>query len=458
MKKAPHRAPTSPPAHDPHDSRYWDARDLERELLRTFQVCHECRMCVTYCGSFPILFDAVDKEIDSGRAEGSETLGSETIRAVSDHCWQCKLCYIKCPYTPDEGAYEALDFPRLMAREKANRARRDGIPLVDRVLGEPQLIGSLSVGPQAKLANLVNANRLVRKVAEAVTGISAEFPLPPIATRAFSDWFSTHEPEKEAGRAGRVVLFPTCYGEFNFPGVPEAAVRVLEKNGYTVELPDDLTCCGMPNLDGGDLDAARAKMSHNVETLMPYVERGLTIVTPGPTCGYTMKKEWGTYVGSNEARAVSAATLDLMEFLDRLRKKKELAKDFSRGFGKLAYHAACHLRAQKIAIPGARVLTQLPETDVRIIERCSAVDGTWGMKAAYYEEGARYAARLGEAIESGAEDGETAVVTDCSLAALRILKQSGRKARHPIELLADAYFGETERGARPVARKETEDA
>lgn len=458
MKKAPHRAPASPPVYDPHDSRYWDARDLETELRRTFQVCHECRMCVTYCGSFPILFDAVDAAIDAGRAEGTETLGAETMRDVSDHCWQCKLCYIKCPYTPDEGAYEALDFPRLMAREKVNRARRDGIPLVDRVLGEPQLIGALSVGPQAKLANLVNANRLVRKVAEVVTGISAEFPLPPIATRSFSAWFAEHEPEPEAGRAGRVVLFPTCYGEFNFPGVPQAAVRVLEKNGYAVELPEDLTCCGMPNLDGGDLDAARAKMSRNVEALTPYVARGLPIVTPGPTCGYTMKKEWGAYLGSDEARTVSAATLDLMEFLDRLRKKKEFSKDFSRGYGKLAYHASCHLRAQKIAIPGARVLTQLPGTEVRIIERCSAVDGTWGMKAAYYEEGARYAARLGAAIESGVEEGETAVVTDCSLAALRIAKQSGRTARHPIELLADAYFGGARDRDHSAARRETEDA
>ena len=100
-------------------------------------------MCVGYCGSFPILFDAIDREIEAGRAEGAETVVSATMHAVSDHCWQCKLCYIKCPYTPDEGAYEALDFPRLMAREKAQRARRKGIPVVDQVLGEPQLIGAL---------------------------------------------------------------------------------------------------------------------------------------------------------------------------------------------------------------------------------------------------------------------------------------------------------------------------
>jgi glycerol-3-phosphate dehydrogenase subunit C len=399
-------------------------------------------MCVGYCGSFPLLFSAIDREIEAGRAEGAETVRAETIRAVADHCWQCKLCYIKCPYTPDEGAYELLDFPRLMAREKAVRARREGVPLVDRILGEPAAIGKASVGPQARLANLVNANRLLRKVAERATGISAEFPLPPIATEGFSRWHEEHEPHSAAGTNGSVVLFPTCYGEHNFPRVPAAATRVLERNGYAVELPEGLTCCGMPNLDGGDVEAAKRKIEANVALLWPHVEAGRTIVVPGPTCGYTMKKEWAGYVDTKATRAVAAATRDLMEFLDGLRREKKLNRDFARGYGKIAYHASCHLRAQKIAVPGARVLSALPDTEVRIIERCSAVDGTWGMKAAFYEEGRRYAKRLSDDIRAGQEDeGETAVVTDCSLAALRILKENELTARHPIELLADAYEG-----------------
>ncbi|HYJ10872.1 MAG TPA: 4Fe-4S dicluster domain-containing protein, partial [Polyangiaceae bacterium] len=216
MSKAIARAPAQPPEYNPNAPRYWEERDLEHELKRTFQICQDCRMCVTYCGSFPILFDAVDQQISAGLAEGAETVSSATIAAVSDHCWQCKLCYIKCPYTPDEGAYEALDFPRLMAREKAQRARRSGIPIVDQVLGEPQLIGALGAGPTARLANIVNANRLVRKVAEKAFGISAEFPLPPLATRAFGGWFARHSAQAEAGQAGSVALFPTCYGEYNF--------------------------------------------------------------------------------------------------------------------------------------------------------------------------------------------------------------------------------------------------
>jgi glycerol-3-phosphate dehydrogenase subunit C len=236
-----------------------------------------------------------------------------------------------------------------------------------------------------------------------------------------------------------VVLFTTCYGEHNFPEVPRAAVHALEKNGFRVLVPEALTCCGMPNLDGGDVEAAKRKMQHNVEQLLTHVRAGRRVVIPGPTCGYTLKKEWPSYLGTKEAAEVAASALDLMEFFDSLRQKKQLSRAFTHGFGKIAYHAACHLRAQKIAIPGARVLAQTPGTEVRVIERCSAVDGTWGMKAAFYAEGARYAERLAVAIREGRDEGEVAVVTDCSLAALRVKKAVGQRARHPVELLAEAY-------------------
>jgi hypothetical protein len=47
---------------------------------------------------------------------------------------------------------------------------------------------------------------------------------------------------------------------------------------------------------------------------------------------------------------------------------------------------------------------------------------------------------LSRAIEDEApNDGALSVVTDCSLAALRVLKENGRVARHPIVALAEAY-------------------
>ncbi len=437
------RKPSAPPAVSPHDPRYYDPRDLESELRRAFQICHECRMCVNYCGSFPLLFKHIDADIESGRAEGAEKINDAVMEAVSDECWQCKLCYIKCPYTPDESASEMLDFPRLMAREKANRATRKGIPFVDQILGEPQVIGAVGGGLMAPMSNFVLASRLVRKVQETVTGISAEFPLPPMAQQSFSSWLAGHTPGERAGTNGEVVLFATCYGEYNVPNVAQAATRVLEHNGYRVRFPgvgDDagssLTCCGMPNLDGGDVKAATDKIRHNVELLLPHVRAGRHVVVLGPTCGYTMKKEWVEYLPTDDTHTVAGATIDLMEFLVKLGKEKKLVREFPVSLGKVSYHASCHLRAQKVGVPGARVLGAVPKTDVNIVEQCSAVDGTWGMKAKHYETGRKYAQKLVREVSDAEPD---LVVSDCTLAGLRVVKETGRHVMHPVEALAQAY-------------------
>ena len=426
------RAPERPPATSPSDQRYFDERDLEAELRRTFMICHECRMCVNFCGSFPLLFDAVDRDIEAERALDVEALTDVDMQAVSEACWQCKLCYIKCPYTADEDAYELLDFPRLMAREKAVRAKRDGIPLVDRFLGEPQLLGAMSSGVMAKASNLITKSQLLRKVQEQALGVSAEFNLPTFAEQPFPAWMRKHEAAEGAGKAGKVVLFATCYNNFNTPDVSIAAVRVLERCGYeVVTVPE--TCCGMPNIDGGDIARCVAKIKHNVSVLLPHVDEGLPVLVPSPTCGLMLKKEWVEYVDTPEVRRVSAAVVDLMEFMDGIRKEPGLPQDDASGLGKVAYHAACHLRAQKIGFPGMKVLKALPDTSVQVVQECSAVDGTWGMKAEHYESGRKYAEKQSKAM---ADEGHDLCVTDCGLSAQRIQQETGRTAIHPIQALA----------------------
>jgi glycerol-3-phosphate dehydrogenase subunit C len=427
--------PSHPPALDPNDERYWDARDLESEMRRTFEVCHNCRMCVGYCGTFPDLFARLDHDIEKCGATGAELLDAEAFASATELCWQCKLCYIKCPYTKDEGHEWTLDVPRLLLREKAQRARRNGVTLQDRVLGEPQLLGRMTAGPQATIANFVNANRLVRKAMSVTAGIAADFPLPTFGETSFARWLERHETLPGAGSRGTVALFATCLADYNFPHIAASAVRVLEKNGWNVIRPEQ-TCCGMPNLDGGDIAAAQAKARTNVASLLRHVEHGLKVVSLQPTCGYMVRKEWPELLGTEEARKVAGATIDVLELLEQQRREKTLSQDFKKGLGRVAYHAACHLRAQKIGYPAVRVLGLLPDTEVEVIEQCSAVDGTWGMKTQHYEMGRRYARKLTNGVERA---NPQVVVTDCALSARRILAENGHAPLHPVEALAEAY-------------------
>ena len=407
-------------------------------------------MCVGFCPSFPDMFRRVDGYVDLNVGE-IEAFVERDYESVNDNCFQCKLCYIKCPYTPDDRHDFALDFPRLMLRHKALRAKRDGISIQDRVLGEPQRLGRMAGGAVAPLSNFVNSNRLLRKVQEKTIGISADFNLPPFAVESFRDWFDSHQPAagpRATGGSGDVVLFATCTTDFNMPSTGRAAVQVLEHNGFRVLFPKAQTCCGMPNLDGGDVHAAITKAKRNVAVLYPLVAAGASIVVPGSTCGYVLKKDLPELVPTEEARAVAQNTFDLMEFLRQSWRQKVLSRDFSQPLGRIAYHVPCHLRAQKIGAPGRILLSKVPDTEVEQVEECSAVDGTWGMKAQFYEAGVHYARKLIRGIRELEYD---FVATDCPLSGQRLARELDAPAYHPVELLNRAY-GLPEQGpasARP---------
>ena len=81
-------------------------------------------------------------------------------------------------------------------------------------------------------------------------------------------------------------------------------------------------------------------------------------------------------------------------------------------------------------------LLRLTGAEVETIERCSAVDGTWGD-----EQGVlRAVDETGRPLfKDVRESGATRVATDCPLAALQITQGTGMEARHPIRIPAEAY-------------------
>src|SRR5262245_19223358 len=119
--------------------------------------------------------------------------------------------------------------------------------------------------------------------------------------------------------------------------------------------------------------------SFNVKHLTEEVRARKDIVVPGPTCSYMIKKEYPELLGTDEARLVAERTYDLCEYLVKKAREGKLDRTFKKKPGKVAYQAACHLRAQNIGFK-SRDLMKAAGAEVELIERCSAVDGTWGFK------------------------------------------------------------------------------
>jgi glycerol-3-phosphate dehydrogenase subunit C len=414
-----------PIVYDIRSPAYLDEGSVDREMRRVFDLCAGCRRCLPLCPSFPDLFD----RIDNNPTQDAEGLSAADMRNVVDLCYQCKLCYNHCPYR------WMIDFPRLMLRSRAARAKKEGVTLQDRILGMADAMGRFGSW-LAPLSNWANNARLNRVLMESVLGIHRDRNLPAYHRTTFSKWFR-RRPKPPAGAEGgsKVAIFATCSVEFNDPGIGQAAVEVLERNGIDVAMPDQ-RCCGMPFLDGGDLDNALNVARSNVASLHAAVKQGRDIVVPGPTCSFTIKNEYPHMLGTEQAREVASRTYDICEYLMLRHKEGRLDTGFKSPAGRVAYHLPCHLRAQNIGYKSRDLMALIPGTEITMAERCSGVDGTWGFKKQYFDLSMNVALPLLREIDEARPD---VTASDCPLACLQIEKGRGDKPLHPIQIVRRAY-------------------
>jgi Fe-S oxidoreductase len=82
------------------------------------------------------------------------------------------------------------------------------------------------------------------------------------------------------------------------------------------------------------------------------------------------------------------------------------------------------------------VLELVPGTKVNVVEKCTAMDGTWAMKKEFYPISLGFARKAAAEMEAGHPD---TFATDCSLSALQIEAVRGSRPAAPVSLLRAAY-------------------
>jgi glycerol-3-phosphate dehydrogenase subunit C len=412
---------------------YYDTSDARRERDRTFHICSDCRVCVKLCPSFKDLFRMID---DLGGTERTEELTAEQHRHVVDECFQCKLCYVICPYTPDQQQEWVIDFPQLMLRSLAIERREGHGPGRNaRLLARTDTVGKVG-SALAPAVNALNRVKPARAAMEKFAGISKVRLLPTFAKQRFSKWFRTRTARAASATRGQVAVFPTCLVEYQETAIGKALVGVYERNGFGCSLPEGQVCCGMPWLDAGDTDKFVEHAHKNVTALLPAARAGTPIVVPQPTCAYVLKNEYPDFLDSDDARLVAEHTFDASEYLIARHREAPLDTDFAGPtYEKILWHAACHYRAQQIG-PKSRDLMALTGAKVQMVERCTAIDGTWGLRAENVEMAKKIIKPLAEQIERS--DAQL-IAGDCHLANTAIDEETGRAPLHPLQVVARAY-------------------
>ena len=420
---------------------FLDLKKLDQEMRRVFDICHGCRRCFNLCDSFPKLFEM----IDSSKNENVESLSSDQFTPVVEACTLCDMCFMtKCPYVPPHEFN--LDFPHLMLRYRAAQKQQKKLPVMPAQLAKIDRNGKIGV----KFSWFINwisniKNKFFRKILELFSGIDKRVRLPRYNSETFTNYFKKNKDliNFEAPSKNRkVVIYTTCFVNFNKKNTGVAALKVLKKNGVEVKeaYPG---CCGMPFLEQGDLHKVVEQAKKVSNDLLEWVNKGYQVITLTASCGLMLKFEWSLLLPKNEnIKKLSQHVSDIDEYIVDIAENEGLAEGLQEIDGGVTVHNACHARAQNMGIKARDMLKLIPNIKLDVVERCAGHGGTFGVMKTTHDLALKVGRPTARQIK---KKNNKYMASDCPLAG-KHLKQleldtniTNDEALHPIEILAKAY-------------------
>ena len=421
------------------DPDFLNPEKIDQEMRRVFDICHGCRRCFNLCDSFPKLFDYID-ESEEGEVS---SLSSDKFKPVVDACTLCDMCFMtKCPYVPPHEF--DLDFPHLMLRYRMLQKKNGEISNTTKQLAKIDRnakIGVFFSGIVNWVSNVKNT--FFRKILEFVTGIDRRVILPKYNSETFSNYFKNFKKNivgKDTNR--KVVIYSTCFINFNKKNTGEAALKVLHHNNVEVE-HSYAGCCGMPYLEQADPEQVVKQANLVSKELLKYVDKGYKVITLTASCGLMLKFEWPLLLPDDEGiKKLSKNTFDIDEYIVDIANNEGLVEGLQEIDGGVTVHHACHARAQNMGNKARDMLKLIPNVKIDVVERCAGHGGTFGVMKETHD----MAIKVGKTTASTVKrKNNKYMASDCPLAGKHIKQLAedtnivSDEALHPIELLAKSY-------------------
>jgi glycolate oxidase iron-sulfur subunit len=351
------------------------------ESERILRTCVHCGFCIATCPTYVLLGD----ELDSPRGriylikdmlEHDRPATADVVIHI-DRCLSCLSCMTTCP--------SGVNYMHLVDHARVHIERTYRRPLLDRIrravfakiMPDPEvfrlaLILAVIARPFAPLLALVGATRLA-----AMLRLARAMPAAP-ATKGGRTFFA------EGERRGRVAILSGCATQVLKPSINAAAIRLLNRHGIEVVLPEGEVCCGAIVHHLGREHESLEFVRRNIDVWTGEIEgRGLdAILATASGCG-TMIKDYGFMLRNDPAYATNAArvaalTQDISEYLMKLGLNQP-ARDSGLV---VAYQAACSLQHGQKVVSEPKTLLVKAGFSVRDVPEghlCCGSAGTYNM-------------------------------------------------------------------------------
>jgi FAD/FMN-containing dehydrogenase/Fe-S oxidoreductase len=300
-----------------------------------------------------------------------ESWRNEEVFEALDLCLSCKGCAVDCPTQVDMATYKSEFLFHYYARRLRPRAAY--------ALGLLPWIGRRA----ARIAKIVNplltqprSARLLKSMA----GISAERPAPAFSTPNFRRTELARRLSEET--TPTVVLWPDTFTDLFWTARGTATAEVLEYVGERVVVPSRWACCGRTLYDSGMLNRARSTATRVLDVLEPYLEAGLFVIVPEPSCLATFRDEIPKLLAHDPRAALLAAqSRSLSEHLAR---SSWSAPNDANG-ERVSVHPHCHQRATQGTDADRTVLASVGY-DVEVLDLgCCGLAGSFGYQKEHDE-------------------------------------------------------------------------
>lgn len=358
----------------------------------------------------------------SGQMPGGLT--SDALADTMKYCVSCKACRRECP--------TGVDIARMKIEVLSARRKENGLSFADKLVGYLPRYAPKA----ARVAGVMNLrNRIgpLRRLTEALTGVSHRRDLPVWSSNPFRD-------EEAQDAAPDVLLFADVFNRYFEPENLRAAVRVLRAAGARVAVAQDGSGrpldCGRTLLAVGCVEEARAEAKRIIEATREAVAKGVAVVGLEPSSILTFRDEFLALCPGEDAQALAAAAQTFEEFL-ALRPSPEM-----KPLGKPIYvHGHCHQKSHDAVSPMLDLLKRIPEAEVTLIESsCCGMAGAFGYAPDTIDMSLKMAnLDLFPALAAAPED--AIVVADGTSCRHQIADGTPRRAMHAARLLDQALAG-----------------
>ena len=259
----------------------------------------------------------------------------------------------------------------------------------------------------------------------------------------------------EGEKKHRIAFLAGCLANVAFARLNEATVRVLQKNGCEVVLPDGQGCCGALHAHAGLRNGAQALARRNIDALTGGDYEA--IVTNAGGCGATLK-EYGELLENDpayaeKARQFAGRVRDVTEFLASI----ELNPAMKLPDAVVTYQDSCHLaHGQRVRSAPRKLLAAVPGLTLKELRGADQCCGSAGIYNVLHTGMAMQL--LATKMEAVNATGASIVASSnpgCMLqlqAGVR-LHGTGQKVMHVVEILDQAYRNETHKLVTTVRAK-----